>query len=310
MHPGQASHDPPISGLGARGWTVEEAATELADRDRGYDLATARAMIEEYLAGVAGGPQNVTLAGDVRLDDLDIDVIIALTDNDISLEYGFATFEEYVDLPDGHVVDAAVIGDTPDAAPTGRDRGQPADAVYTDTVDGYGGWSPELMSRITDASSAVAARDGAMEVGDLSAAAAFADQAREAIAKAVVAGIELPELADELDYPGGHTAMDGPHIDQPAVTASHGLVFDSGTGPSPPGGAHSHAMADIRAEFDQAHAAARTAGENQRADAGEEIVSAGGAQVGYGGLAGGTAWVVADDQTAAPQHMAGGYDTA
>jgi hypothetical protein len=31
MHPTQASHDPPISGLGARGWTVEEAATELAD---------------------------------------------------------------------------------------------------------------------------------------------------------------------------------------------------------------------------------------------------------------------------------------
>jgi hypothetical protein len=108
MHPGQASHDPPVSGLGARGWTVEEAATELADRDRGYDLATARAMIEEYLACAAGGPQNATLAGDLRLDDLDIDVIIALTDNDISGEYGFATFEQYVDLPDGHVVDAAL----------------------------------------------------------------------------------------------------------------------------------------------------------------------------------------------------------
>ena len=136
MYPGQASHDRAVSGLGARGWTVEEAATELADRDRGYDLATARAMIEEYLAGVAGGPQNPTLAGEVRLDDLDIDVIIALTDNDISLDYGLATFEEYLDLPDGHGVDAALIGDTPDAALTGRDHGQPADAVYTDTVDG------------------------------------------------------------------------------------------------------------------------------------------------------------------------------
>ena len=118
------------------------------------------------------------------------------------------------------------------------------------------------------------------------------------------------KLADEPDYRGGHTAKNGAHIDQPAVTASHGLVVDSRTGPSPPAGAHPHAMPDIRAEFDQALAAARTAGENQRADAGEEIVSAGGAQVGYGGLAGGTAWVVADDQTAAPQHMAGGYDTA
>jgi hypothetical protein len=167
----------------------------------------------------------------------------------------------------------------------------------------------ELIRRITDASLAVAARDGAIEVGDLSAAAAFADQAREAIAKAVKAGIELPELADELDNPGGHRAMGGPHIDQPAVTASHGLVFDSGPGPSPPAGAHSHAMADIRAEFDRALAAARTAGENQAAAAGEEVVSAG-VEAGYGGLAGGAAWVVADDQTAAGQHMAGGYDTA
>ncbi len=75
------------------------------------------------------------------------------------------------------------------------------------------GWSPELQARLTDGSWAVAARDCAIEVADRSAAAGFAEQAREAIAKAVAAGIAPAELADELGYPGGHTAMDGPHID-------------------------------------------------------------------------------------------------
>jgi hypothetical protein len=75
------------------------------------------------------------------------------------------------------------------------------------------GWSPELQARLTDVSWAVAARDCAIEVADRSAAAGFAEQAREAIARAVAAGIEPAELADELGYPGGHTAMDGPHID-------------------------------------------------------------------------------------------------
>jgi hypothetical protein len=82
-------------------------------------------MVEEYLAG---GPQTTTLAGDVRLDDLDVDVILALTDNDISLEYGLATFERSMWTSRTAVVDAALIGDTPDAALTGRDQGQPADA--------------------------------------------------------------------------------------------------------------------------------------------------------------------------------------
>jgi hypothetical protein len=43
--------------------------------------------------------------------------------------------------------------------------------------------------------------------------------------------------------------MDGPHIDQPAMSASHGLVFDSAAGPPPlPAGAHSHAMVDTRTQ--------------------------------------------------------------
>ena len=80
--------------------------------------------------------------------------------------------------------------------------------------DGFdSGWSPELEARLTDVCWAVAARDCALEVGDRSAAAGFAEQARDAIAKAVAAGIAPTELADELGYPGGHTAMDGPHID-------------------------------------------------------------------------------------------------
>jgi hypothetical protein len=75
------------------------------------------------------------------------------------------------------------------------------------------GWPPELEARLTDVCWVVAARDCALEVGDRSAAAGFAEQARDAIAKAVAAGIEPAELADELGYPGGHTAMDGPHVD-------------------------------------------------------------------------------------------------
>ena len=82
-------------------------------------------------------------------------------------------------------------------------------------MTGYdgGGPPPELDDRIRDASWAVAARDCAIEAGDLFAAADFADQARKAINRAVAAGIEPAELAIELDYPGGHTAMDGPHIE-------------------------------------------------------------------------------------------------
>ena len=77
MPAGQASHEPPGSELGASGWTVEEAATELADRDRGYDFATARTMVEEYIAGGID-PQNAIPLENVRLDDLDVDLIIAI----------------------------------------------------------------------------------------------------------------------------------------------------------------------------------------------------------------------------------------
>ncbi len=72
---------------------------------------------------------------------------------------------------------------------------------------------PEVEARVVDASWAVAARDCALEAGDRQAAAVFAAQARAAIATAQTAGITPSELAAELDYPGGHTAMDGPHID-------------------------------------------------------------------------------------------------
>ena len=108
------------------------------------------------------------------------------------------------------------IGDQADDQPD-RDEpdGLPAEHDYDDyDYDDFdSGWSPELEARLTDVSWAVAARDCALEVGDRSAAAGFAEQARDAIAKAVAAGIAPAELADELDYPGGHTAMDGPHID-------------------------------------------------------------------------------------------------
>jgi hypothetical protein len=103
----------------------------------------------------------------------------------------------------------------------------------TDFDDYDDGRSPELMNRIDDASWAVAARDCAIEVGDSLAAAAFADQAREAIARAAAAGIEPPELAAELDYPGGHTAMDGPHIDHEIAALPRG-----GSGLTPPGPAN------------------------------------------------------------------------
>jgi hypothetical protein len=86
-------------------------------------------------------------------------------------------------------------------------------AAEHDYEDFDSGWSPELEARLTDVCWAVAARDCALEVGDRSAAAGFAEQARDAIAQAVAAGIAPAELADELGYPGGHTAMDGPHID-------------------------------------------------------------------------------------------------
>ncbi|MDT0352906.1 hypothetical protein [Pseudonocardia charpentierae] len=82
---------------------------------------------------------------------------------------------------------------------------------------------PDVEARIVDASWAVAARDCAIEAGDRQAAAMFAAQARTAIATAETAGITRLELATELDYPGGHTAMDGPHIDHEiAAMPPHG----------------------------------------------------------------------------------------
>ena len=114
---------------------------------------------------------------------------------------------------DDHADDAddQPIGTSPTAWPPSTTYDYDYDDYDDDDFDS--GWSPELEARLTDVSWAVAARDCALEVGDRSAAAGFAEQARDAIAKAVAAGIAPAELADELDYPGGHTAMDGPHID-------------------------------------------------------------------------------------------------
>jgi hypothetical protein len=42
----------------------------------------------------------------------------------------------------------------------------------------------------------------------------IAAEARDAIAAAVEAGATPAELAWELDYPGGHAALDGAHIDR------------------------------------------------------------------------------------------------
>ena len=73
-------------------------------------------------------------------------------------------------------------------------------------------------------------------------AARFAAEAREAIAAAVEAGATPAELAWELDYPGGASAMDGPHIDrqitelpagtrtQTARTLDHNITTRGGRG--------------------------------------------------------------------------------
>ncbi len=65
-----------------------------------------------------------------------------------------------------------------------------------------------------NASWALAARDAAIAAEDAAMAGRFAAQAREAIAAAVQAGATPAELAWELDYPGGHAALDGAHIDR------------------------------------------------------------------------------------------------
>ena len=90
------------------------------------------------------------------------------------------------------------------------------------------------------------------------------------------------------------------------MSDSHDLVFDTGTGTSPPAGAHSPAMAAIRAELERAFGAARAAGGTQTAAAAVSDAARRPATA----LAGGAGWAVADEQTAAQQHMAGGYDTA
>ena len=118
----------------------------------------------------------------------------------------------------------------PDPAQLHRERGPPQredtmtghdrDGAGTGDDDRGGAFpnclrdlAPEVEARVVDASLAVAARDCALEAGDRQAAAVFAAQARTAIATAQAAGITPSELAAELGYPGGHTAMDGPHID-------------------------------------------------------------------------------------------------
>ena len=53
-----------------------------------------------------------------------------------------------------------------------------------------------------------------IETHGRSAAALFAQQARNAIDAVLAGGGTLDELAYELDYPGGADQLDGPHIDQ------------------------------------------------------------------------------------------------
>jgi hypothetical protein len=90
-------------------------------------------------------------------------------------------------------------------------RGRPvADAVDDERVDHGPDWHREAVN----ACWALAARDAAIETGDRAMAARFAAEARQAIAAADDAGATPAELAEELDYPGGAPAMDGPHIDR------------------------------------------------------------------------------------------------
>jgi hypothetical protein len=90
---------------------------------------------------------------------------------------------------------------------------QPATHVF-DAADGEALHGPVWHRQAVDASWALAARDAAIEAGDRAMAARFAAEARDAIAAAVDAGATPAELAWELDYPGGHEALDGPHIDR------------------------------------------------------------------------------------------------
>jgi hypothetical protein len=90
-------------------------------------------------------------------------------------------------------------------------RGKPAaDAADEQPPDNEPSWHRQAVN----ASWALAARDAAIETGDAAMAARFAAEAREAIAAAVDAGATPAELAWELDYPGGHAALDGAHIDR------------------------------------------------------------------------------------------------
>jgi hypothetical protein len=83
----------------------------------------------------------------------------------------------------------------------------------SDAANGEPSW-PTWHRQAVDASWALAARDAAIEASDKAMAARFAAEARDAIAAAVDAGATPAELAWELDYPGGHQAFDGPHIDR------------------------------------------------------------------------------------------------
>jgi hypothetical protein len=58
----------------------------------------------------------------------------------------------------------------------------------------------------------------------------FAGEARDAIATALQAGVALDDLAEEIDYPGGAAAMDGPHVDREiADLRDNGPAFEQVT---------------------------------------------------------------------------------
>jgi hypothetical protein len=116
--------------------------------------------------------------------------------------------------------------------PHDLDDADDLDLDLEEDLDDVGG-EPVWLGRVIEVSWAVAARDCALEAGDTDAAARFAGQAREAIARATAAGANLPELAAELDYPGGHTALDGPHIDDQITALRHASASD-GTALSEP----------------------------------------------------------------------------
>ena len=91
---------------------------------------------------------------------------------------------------------------------------------------------PWYIGHANDVSLAVAARDAAIERADQQMAARFAGEARDAIATAVKAGVTLDELAEEIGYPDGAAAMDGPHVDrQIADMHDNGPAFALGSLP-------------------------------------------------------------------------------